>query len=95
MDVERQKSNTQQAEVHRFVAEKSTAFSTLERLKEEVAQLQACCFELWHHLDITQYEREGYLSQELEWMYVAERRRESAVTGSGRVGIDDTILTKG
>ena len=74
---------------------KSTALSKLERSKENVAQLQACCIELWHHPDTTQCERdEGYLSQELEWMFMEERRRESAVTGSGRVGIDDTILNE-
>ena len=50
----------------------------------EVALLQARCNEFWYHAEPTQYARdEGYLSQEMEWMYVEENQLGSAAAGSG------------
>ena len=93
IEVERQTSNTLQAEVLRLGAEHLQICQKWERSKEEVAQLQARCNEFGHLLEPTQSTRdEGYFSPELELMQMEENEPGSAATGCVRMGTDETTL---
>ena len=83
IEVERQTSNTLQAEVLRLGAGP----------KEEVAQLQARCNEFGHLLEPSQSTRDaGYFSPELELMQMEENEPGSAATGCVGMGTDETTL---
>ena len=94
LEVERQKTNTLQADVLRLRDENLQISQSLDKSKEEVAQLQARCNEFRRHLKPTQYTRyEAYLSR-AGWMHMEENQPGSATTGRGGVGTDDTTLIK-
>ena len=94
-DVERQKMNTPQAEVHRLGTQNLQRSQNLDWSKEEVAHLRAHYNEFGHHLEPTQYTRyEGYLFQKLEWMHMEEHQLGSAATGGGGLGADETTWLK-
>ena len=57
IDVERQRSNTPQADVLRLRAEHLQISQSLDWSVEEVAQLQARCNEFWRHLEPTVFAR--------------------------------------
>ena len=64
LEVERPKSNILQADGLRLRAVNLRLSQSLDRSKEEVAQLQARCDEFWRHLELPQKTRdEAYLSR--------------------------------
>ena len=63
--------------------------------KEEVA-VAISCNESWHQVELFQFMRdEGYLAQELEWMYMQENQSLSVVTGSGGMGGAEFVSCSG
>ena len=73
LEVERQKSNTLQAEVLRRGAENLQPSQKLNRSKEEVRQLQSPYNKFRRHHALTQRARdEGDVSQELESMHLED-----------------------
>ena len=76
-----------------FWEQKICSSHNLGRSKEELAQLQARCYEFRHHPEPPQYARdEGYVLQELEWMQWKTTGPISAATSSGGMGTADTTV---
>ena len=93
IEVERQKSNTLQADVLRLKAEKLRLSPNLPRSEEVLAELHALCNKFWQYLEPTQSRRdEVNLSSESEWMRMEENQPELATAGGGGMGTDATTL---
>ena len=94
LDVERQRSNTPQAELPRRGAENLQLTQMLHRSEDEVAELQARSKKVWCYLEPTQHMQDEEHSSELEWVHMEENQPESAATGGGW-STDDTTLIEG